>query len=155
MRRASADGEAWRLEIEMQSGDAIVAKGSDCREGAERPSDAGSVGGYRVGRAPRGGHNRPVSRPETLLPAEPLLAGRYAHLEELGRGASGRVLLVEDRIAGGTRAVKIVSAQDAERLRWVSLERWRWNLEHTENLPGAKMAVCLGSVLKISVERLH
>lgn len=102
----------------MQSGDAIVAKGSDCREGAERPSDAGSVGGYRVGRAPRGGHNRPVSRPETLLPAEPLLAGRYAHLEELGRGASGRVLLVEDRIAGGTRAVKIVSAQDAERLRW-------------------------------------
>lgn len=48
----------------------------------------------------------------------PLLAGRYAHVEELGRGASGRVLLAEDRVAGGARAIKIVSADHAERLGW-------------------------------------
>jgi hypothetical protein len=55
---------------------------------------------------------------ETELAAEPLLAGRYAHVRELGRGAKGRVLLVEDRVEGGLVAVKIVSAEDAERLRW-------------------------------------
>ncbi|MCZ7682001.1 MAG: serine/threonine protein kinase [Sandaracinaceae bacterium] len=58
---------------------------------------------------------------ETMQPSlayEPLLAGRYAHVRELGRGASGRVLLCADRIAGASRAVKIVSAEDAERLRW-------------------------------------
>lgn len=59
-----------------------------------------------------------MSRPETSLAGEPLLAGRYAHVAELGRGASGRVLLVEDRALGGTRAVKIVPAEEAERLRW-------------------------------------
>lgn len=47
-----------------------------------------------------------------------LLAGRYEHVRELGRGGSGRVLLVEDRIEGGLRAVKIVSRGDGERLRW-------------------------------------
>jgi len=47
-----------------------------------------------------------------------LLAGRYAHVRELGRGTSGRVILVEDRVAGGTRAVKIVQGAEAERLRW-------------------------------------
>ncbi|MCB9597948.1 MAG: sigma 54-interacting transcriptional regulator [Sandaracinaceae bacterium] len=47
-----------------------------------------------------------------------LLAGRYAHLRELGRGASGRVLLAEDRLDGATRAIKIVSGADGERLRW-------------------------------------
>jgi transcriptional regulator with GAF, ATPase, and Fis domain/tetratricopeptide (TPR) repeat protein/tRNA A37 threonylcarbamoyladenosine biosynthesis protein TsaE len=55
---------------------------------------------------------------QTSLAAEVLLAGRYAHVAELGRGASGRVILVEDRVGGGTRAVKLVSADDAERLRW-------------------------------------
>ncbi len=51
------------------------------------------------------------------------LAGRYAHVRELGRGASGRVLLVEDRLAEAgvsARAVKIVSGADAERLLWES-----------------------------------
>ncbi|MCA9607024.1 MAG: protein kinase, partial [Myxococcales bacterium] len=50
--------------------------------------------------------------------ATPLLAGRYAHQRELGRGASGRVLLAEDRVGEGTVAIKIVSGADAERLRW-------------------------------------
>src|SRR5690606_37855864 len=55
---------------------------------------------------------------QTALTSEPLLAGRYAHVRELGRGSSGRVLLVVDRIEGATRAAKIVSGEDAERLRW-------------------------------------
>lgn len=48
----------------------------------------------------------------------PLLAGRYAHVRELGRGATGRVLLVDDRAEGGRRAVKVVPPEHAERLRW-------------------------------------
>ena len=50
--------------------------------------------------------------------AEPLLAGRYAHIRELGRGATGRVLLLADRVEGGRWAAKLVSRADAERLRW-------------------------------------
>jgi len=47
------------------------------------------------------------------------LAGRYAYVRELGRGASGRVLLVADEAAGGARrAVKVVAPADAARLAW-------------------------------------
>ncbi len=47
------------------------------------------------------------------------LAGRYAYVRELGRGASGRVLLVADEAAGGAhRAVKVVAAAEAARLAW-------------------------------------
>ncbi|MBX3272938.1 MAG: serine/threonine protein kinase, partial [Sandaracinaceae bacterium] len=48
----------------------------------------------------------------------PLLAGRYAYLSELGRGASGRVLAAEDRVAGGLVAIKVVAGPEAEHLRW-------------------------------------
>ena len=47
-----------------------------------------------------------------------MLAGRYAHVRELGRGATGRVLLADDRAEGGRRAIKVVPAEHAERLRW-------------------------------------
>jgi transcriptional regulator with GAF, ATPase, and Fis domain len=46
------------------------------------------------------------------------LGGRYTHVRELGRGAIGRVVLVEDAIAGGLRAAKIVGDAHGERLRW-------------------------------------
>ena len=48
-----------------------------------------------------------------------LLAGRYAVERELGRGASGRVLLAADRAEGGAlRAVKLVAPEHEARLRW-------------------------------------
>jgi serine/threonine-protein kinase PknK len=54
----------------------------------------------------------------TKLPNE-RLAGRYAYVRELGRGASGRVLLVADEAADGAqRAVKVVAAAEAARLAW-------------------------------------
>ncbi|UJR80121.1 Response regulator of zinc sigma-54-dependent two-component system [Sandaracinus amylolyticus] len=52
------------------------------------------------------------------MAAGPLLGGRYRHVRELGRGAIGRVVEVEDTIAGGARAAKIVSAAHGERLQW-------------------------------------
>jgi transcriptional regulator with GAF, ATPase, and Fis domain/tetratricopeptide (TPR) repeat protein len=54
----------------------------------------------------------------TVLAARPRLAGRYAHVRELGRGSSGRVVLARDEVGGGPRAIKIVSRADGERLRW-------------------------------------
>jgi serine/threonine-protein kinase PknK len=54
----------------------------------------------------------------TKLPGE-RLAGRYRYVRELGRGASGRVLLVADEAAGGAlRAVKVVAPGEAARLAW-------------------------------------
>jgi serine/threonine-protein kinase PknK len=48
-----------------------------------------------------------------------LLAGRYALQRELGRGASGRVLLALDTAAGDApRAIKLVGAEQQGRLRW-------------------------------------
>ena len=47
------------------------------------------------------------------------LAGRYGYVRELGRGASGRVVLASDvREGGAHRALKVVSAADAARLGW-------------------------------------
>src|SRR5688572_9143192 len=53
--------------------------------------------------------------PTTLTP---LLGGRYRYLHELGRGAIGRVIAVEDTLSGAARAAKIAAAEDGERLRW-------------------------------------
>lgn len=51
--------------------------------------------------------------------SESKLAGRYAFRGELGRGASGRVLLVADEADGGVlRALKVVPPAEAERLAW-------------------------------------
>jgi serine/threonine protein kinase len=48
-----------------------------------------------------------------------LLAGRYRLGRELGRGASGRVLLAHDTAdRDAPRALKVVPAARAERLRW-------------------------------------
>ena len=55
----------------------------------------------------------------TELAGEARLAGRYAYVRELGRGASGRVVLASDvREGGAARALKVVSAADAARLGW-------------------------------------
>ncbi len=54
-----------------------------------------------------------------MLADSELLAGRYAFRQELGRGASGRVILAADTAAGEElRAVKLVTEPQAERLRW-------------------------------------
>ncbi len=46
-------------------------------------------------------------------------AGRYEYQRELGRGADGRVIQVADHAAAGAlRAIKSVSAQSEERVRW-------------------------------------
>jgi transcriptional regulator with GAF, ATPase, and Fis domain len=55
----------------------------------------------------------------TALASGGLLAGRYAVQRELGRGASGRVLLAFDTLAGNApRAIKLVSGEQAGRLCW-------------------------------------
>jgi transcriptional regulator with GAF, ATPase, and Fis domain len=57
--------------------------------------------------------------PATTLADEVKLAGRYAYVRELGRGATGRVMLVADTAEGGARrAAKVVPAAEAERLAW-------------------------------------
>jgi len=59
------------------------------------------------------------AKASTKLAEEPLLAGRYAYLSELGRGATGRVLLVADRAGKGAKwALKVVPPEEAARLRW-------------------------------------
>ncbi|MBW2463324.1 MAG: serine/threonine-protein kinase PknK, partial [Deltaproteobacteria bacterium] len=56
---------------------------------------------------------------ESTKLAGPLLAGRYAFVRDLGRGASGRVILVRDEGAeGALRALKIVPRAEAARLSW-------------------------------------
>jgi transcriptional regulator with GAF, ATPase, and Fis domain len=51
--------------------------------------------------------------------AQGLLAGRYAISGELGRGASGRVLLALDAAEGDApRAIKLVGREQEARLRW-------------------------------------
>ncbi|MEM9069311.1 MAG: sigma 54-interacting transcriptional regulator [Myxococcota bacterium] len=52
-----------------------------------------------------------------MLETATKLAGRYAHRRELGRGASGRVLLAED-LAGDLVALKVVPPASAAALRW-------------------------------------
>ncbi len=47
-----------------------------------------------------------------------MLAGRYRYVRELGRGSTSRVLAVEDTIAGGLFAAKVVPSEHGERLRW-------------------------------------
>lgn len=47
-----------------------------------------------------------------------LLGGRYRHLRELGRGGSGRVVLVRDEFGGVERAVKMVPPASRDRLVW-------------------------------------
>ena len=47
-----------------------------------------------------------------------LLGGRYRYVRELGRGAIGRVVLVEDTHGGAPSAAKIVGPAHGERLRW-------------------------------------
>jgi serine/threonine-protein kinase PknK len=55
----------------------------------------------------------------TPLATGELLAGRYAVQRELGRGASGRVLLALDTLAqNAPRAIKLVSGAEVGRLRW-------------------------------------
>ncbi|HJL35047.1 MAG TPA: serine/threonine-protein kinase, partial [Polyangiaceae bacterium LLY-WYZ-15_(1-7)] len=49
-------------------------------------------------------------------PTEVALAGRYHYLRELGRGASGRVLLASDGVDGPRRALKLVPAAAAGHL---------------------------------------
>ena len=57
--------------------------------------------------------------PATSLAEGVKLAGRYAYVRELGRGAMGRVMLVADTAEGGVRrAAKVVPAAEAERLAW-------------------------------------
>jgi len=51
--------------------------------------------------------------------AEAPIGGRYRPLRELGRGATGRVVLAEDLSSeGALRAVKLVGPADLERLGW-------------------------------------
>jgi len=51
--------------------------------------------------------------------AEPLLAGRYRYVRELGRGATGRVILARDvRTEDAPRALKVVPPAEAGRLSW-------------------------------------
>ncbi|MGD8858647.1 MAG: sigma 54-interacting transcriptional regulator [Myxococcales bacterium] len=53
------------------------------------------------------------------MAGEPLLAGRYRFERELGRGAAGRVVLARDVAEGDApRAIKLVAAPEAARLRW-------------------------------------
>ena len=55
----------------------------------------------------------------TTLAVDGLLEGRYELLRELGRGATGRVLLVADQAQQGVqRALKIVPPERAGALRW-------------------------------------
>lgn len=46
------------------------------------------------------------------------LFGRYGYRRELGRGALGRVVEVEDSVSGEPRAAKIVPFEHGERIRW-------------------------------------
>ncbi len=53
------------------------------------------------------------------MEAPPLLAGRYRYVRELGRGATGRVILARDtRSEDAPRALKVVAPEDAGRLTW-------------------------------------
>ena len=47
-----------------------------------------------------------------------LLAGRYHHVRELGRGGAGRVVLAQDAAEDRHVALKIVPPEHADRLRW-------------------------------------
>ncbi|MEO0323402.1 MAG: serine/threonine-protein kinase, partial [Myxococcota bacterium] len=47
-----------------------------------------------------------------------MLAGRYSYVQELGRGGTGRVILVRDGDAGPLYAAKVVGAAEGARLRW-------------------------------------
>jgi transcriptional regulator with GAF, ATPase, and Fis domain len=46
------------------------------------------------------------------------LGGRYRYVRELGQGSTSRVVVVEDTIAGGLGAAKVVPSEHNERLRW-------------------------------------
>ncbi|MBN1655316.1 MAG: sigma 54-interacting transcriptional regulator [Deltaproteobacteria bacterium] len=55
----------------------------------------------------------------TMLAESELLAGRYEFRKELGRGASGRVILVTDTgESNALRAVKVVQPEHGDRLSW-------------------------------------